>query len=735
MRNIDPVVLSFLQTRKPYSYAHLIKFERPIISPKELNTSERQYVYLTDASIDLNFNDPRVDASAPNLAIKYRANRILEVPAIQEYSKARATSLDLRIDGAAIGTTLADAVVVSSAGTDKWNILFTYPVYNKGIVEGDKIDLDLNGTIYKVTVSAFPTENTMQVAKIDTTVPTGSFTLYIELISEELVAILQDKASAEYASFINREVYIYKIYFNEETNTRVGAPYLIYKGIIQDVSLDDQDDSLIVNWTLNSHWGDFAEVKGRITSDEYHRALDERGIPQPESAIKAVYATDKGFIHADTAVHLEATYSVQIEKQDVKYKKGFFGIGAKVKVKKYFVPEDRQTELDFSLQGKTLDVIYGVRPAEGTPIFADTLTSDSNEIYVAYTICEGEIAGLYDVIIQDKSLICNNKQDFDTRSTQNTENTIDVLCYGRADRGDVLSGLVSTTTTYSNFYGTNYNQYANDQSFSYLINSYGYSQPLSTSAGQVGVLHENSIRLTSPISMTIDFYGGKPNQRAAPNLVERGQAGAFKVQNDYWTGQNKMEYWGPNHRLLDTAYTVVHYTIGENETTIPSIKMVVKGKFINCYNYDWSYQHYEKASGEADTNFNIGDLVNIYQSGTGTLLNTNLRIIDKFNIRNAQGVLEPRFRFSAQPALGYTNGVPIITKFYMQKSGLNWTMVTFNYVEASGTLAGAQTQAITSVTNASGAGVINMAAGQTIMPWAGYVGPDAYTHFPAMGWR
>jgi hypothetical protein len=63
----------------------------------------------------------------------------------------------------------------------------------------------------------------------------------------------------------------------------------------------------------------------------------------------------------------------------------------------------------------------------------------------------------------------------------------------------------------------------------------------------------------------------------------------FKVQNSYWTGSDTSEYWGPNHKLLDTAYVVGRFEINEGETTIPEISYVIRGKVINCYNYDYSF--------------------------------------------------------------------------------------------------------------------------------------------------
>jgi len=681
-RIIDTEILDYLKTRKPFSWAHLIKFERPIIAPQTLNTSDKEFVHLTDASIDLYFNDPRVDNSPENLATKYRANRVLQVPSITEYSEVRATSQNLQLDGNAIGAYLADNVIITAAG-GAWEIEFeSISAYDKGVVEGDKVSLELNSTSYELEVLKFPQKNVMRVSG-DLEAYTGS--AYLKLTSQELTSILQDKSSENYASFINREVVIYKVFFDEDNN-RIGTPYYLYKGIVQDVSLDDTDGAIKIEWSMNSHWGDFAEVKGRITSDEYHRALNERAVPQPENAIKPVYAFDKGFIHADTAVHIESTYTVQVEKQDVKYKKGFFGIGAKVKVKKYFVDEPRQTELDFQLQGKTLDVIYGVRPVEGSAIFADTNKSDSSEVYVAYALCEGEIGGLYDIIIQDKSLICANESDFDVRSSQNTEETIDVICHGRADRGDVLEGVTSTTPSSLPFFDTDLLTYYNDQNSSFLRNYEGYNQPLGTSSGSVGIKHENSVRMQVPIDITLGVYTGRTNQRAAPDLVQLAKNKQFKIQSDYWEG-NKLEYWGPNHRLLDTAYVTAKYKIAENETTIPDIKFVAKGKFINCYNYDWTYQPWDKATGEDAANFAIGDKVNIKAHSDDSLLNSDVEIKEIINVRDNEGILETRFLLSEEPDLGYVDGVPTITKFYLEKGASKWTMVTYNYEETSGSVA------------------------------------------------
>ena len=116
MRIIDQEILDYFATREAFSYAHLIKFERPILSDQELDVSDREYAYITDCSIDLNFNDPRVDSSPENLAVKYRANRVISITKISEYSEARATSIKLSLDGNAIGANVADFCTITGSG-------------------------------------------------------------------------------------------------------------------------------------------------------------------------------------------------------------------------------------------------------------------------------------------------------------------------------------------------------------------------------------------------------------------------------------------------------------------------------------------------------------------------------------------------------------------------------------------------------------------------------------------
>ena len=86
-------------------------------------------------------------------------------------------------------------------------------------------------------------------------------------------------------------------------------------------TLDENPTGSRVNGNPSSHWGDFQQVGGRLTTDEVHRALN--GAQQPDSSvtIKPEYATDLGFMHAETNLHQIANYKTYETVQKVTTKK------------------------------------------------------------------------------------------------------------------------------------------------------------------------------------------------------------------------------------------------------------------------------------------------------------------------------------------------------------------------------------------------------------------------------
>jgi hypothetical protein len=697
-RPVNAALKTMLVNNEPFQYAHLIKFERPS-RPDSLSglvsTSKQRYTYLTDASINVSFDDGSVDLQGvANGSQVYLANKVLSVGTIQEQTKATTSTTSLVLDGNGLGAEITGTAAITLVSTGIWDIVFAAPItlddlLSEGFREGDKVTV--NGT--SVNINSFRSGNTLRVTKIDTDLSTAvSISVQLKLASEEIISVLLNKNATEYASFINREVYIYRAYFRE--GVMVGSPTCMFKGIISGVSFEDSETSIKVTWSLSSHWADFAQVKGRVTSDAAHRALDANGAPQVNSALKPIYAYDKGFIHSETSINALAKYVVMVEKiGDIKSKKGFLGIGASVKVKKYMAPEDRFTNLDFQLQAKSIPVIYGVRKTEGIPIFADTLNSNSAEVYLAAALCEGEIGGIYDVYIDGQSLICNDKGDYDARATQTPDQTVEVVCRGRSDRGDVLSGESFPVAGSLNFFGPNgedYSLLSPDISNAIMLwqiqqaNLGSLPTVAPASSNSYGLTDGSLLRLAEPINMELDIFTGKPGQKASSRLSTLAYNKSFKVQNSYWTGSDTYEYWGPNHRLLDTAYVVGKFTIKEGDTSIPEMNFVVRGKVIDCYNYDYSFLHDTKASSELESDFSLGDVVTLWRSDTNAQINTSdsIQIIDKWTFMNPDGTQNVRFRFSANPALIYdANGKPSIKKFYMknQAGTKTWTMVAHNY--------------------------------------------------------
>jgi len=730
-RTINSTLKTMLMNNESFDYCHLIKFERPSLPDSasgSVSTSRERYTYITDSSIDVSFDDGSTSlAGVSNGAQNYIANKVVRVGSVSEDSEAKATTFNVELDGTSIGAYAEALVNISVVSTGVFDIVVPPEVdlVREGFREGDKVTISGNSSPGDFNIKAFMANNVVRLTQIDVVMlAENAINITMSLASEEIKSILLDKNTANYASFINREVFIWKAFFQE--GIIVGEPILIFKGLISNVSFEDTETYIKVSWGMTSHWGDWSQVSGRITSDDFHRALDSNGNPNPISSIKPEYAYDKGFSHAETSVNLLANYTTLVEKQDVTVKKKFFGLISKVKVRNYLSPEVRSTELDFQLQAKSLPVIYGVRPVTGIPVFADTLKDDASSVYVIYALSEGEVASIYDVYIDGNSLICGNKSDFDARSVQNPDNTVPLVCMGRADRGDVLGGAIATSGTPISYYSDE--TYLYDLGYNLIdqIRYRNYVEPIVTApVTSSGIKDGETLSLTSPQTIVMDFFSGKEGQKAAQSLVNIAKTSNFKVQSDYWTGTDTAEYWGPNHRLLDTAYVVVKYKIAEGETSIPKLEFIVNGKVIPCYNYDYSYTHYNKADAESSDNFSLGDWVTLKRSDNNATINASVQIIDKWTIYKPDGSADTRFRFSVPPSLDYTDGVPSITKFYISSGIYTWTMVTYNYSETSGSPALELSSTITAVSNSAGALRISYASLASLA-----IGGDTFDDYP-----
>jgi len=690
VRALNSTLKNSLMNYDPFVVAHLIKFEKPQNVSQYGGTLKglaTDYTYITDAQYDIEYDDGTTTSTGGAIAPQlYRANKVTKIGTVNESIQAKAANMTIVLDSACLG-----AVATTSATFTASVMTGSVDLVAEGFQEGDKILLSGSGNTNDgayVRIDSFQNDGkTITFTQISSISANSSAQTYtITLASEEVNILLTDKDSSSYSNYINREVVIYKVHINPDTRAIIGAPYLYFKGITSGASINEKLDSSEITWTLSSHWGDFIRVQGRLTDDATHRALRSDGSPDLESVIKPEYAGDLGFLHANTAINHIATYNTtEIEYKQVDINGGWFG-GKRLREVEVDVP--RQTDLQFNIQAKMLPVVYGVRKVDSFPIFVDTDKNNSADVYRADAICEGPIAGVLDIYLEDNSTICLDKADFDTRSTGGSNyngDSVEIICAGRMDRGDTLAHY-SANTGANRRPGT-YQTVGSYGRYDEYLRHYQHTETRAVASGTqngstsdaTGILHEGTHTIKSPLTASFTFHSGQEDQSADNTLVSMAAQDRFKVQNDYYTGTAR--YWGTSHRLLDTAYVVGKYTIAEGETTLPDMKFVVRGRDPECYNYDYSYRQDTQQSNAAVSNFSLGDTVTLKKSN-GSMSDTTVTIIDKWSTFDADGNRDHRFRFSPAPTLGTT------TAFYMQSGSNNWHMQTWDHSENAEDVAG-----------------------------------------------
>ncbi len=717
----NPLLVSHLDTGTPFVYAHLVKFERPykiggvVLDNGELDFSSKytKFAYITDAGFDITFDDgstywdtstnPPTQNVANGLQT-YRANKLIKVGTITESADTKISNISITLDATGLDAALKNETLTFSA--DRITAVNSFS--QAGFREGDVIYLSSsasprlnNGKSFRIT--GFRSNGTqVDVQAIDSTFSAESGVTYdVTLASTEITSLKDVDRSI---NFINRRVYVYKAFFNPEDPSQfIGTPVLMFSGLVTGAEYkEDTNDTPTITWQIKSHWGDFQQVRGRIGSDEFHRALDGKGNANHRGVVRPEYAYDMGFQHANKAVDVLGIYTVM----ETRYKKKTqtkWGV-KQVKLKPYEVAVNKEVDLRFDLSAKYIPVVYGVRRIEGTPVFVDTSATDPSKVYMVESLCEGPIQGILNMYVEDNSLICIDEADYNVRGTGSE--AVEIACHGRADRGDVLEGTASqtgsniTSGTVSNvvngvasydipdLFGFNWSAVfatlgLSDPTFN--LGSYTGSPVNLTGAqtvGGAGLTHEKGFNITAPMDIKLAVKAGLPNQSAEAGLVSVAKQNTnqgFKLQDD--NNINPEEYWGTNHRLLDTAYVAGSYTLTEDQTSLPSLEYVVKGKLIPCYNYDGSFAKDPTRTSADHSSFTLGESVSLYRSSDSTLLFSGVQIIDKWFFFGANGVQEYRFRWSLTAAQEQTL---LNTKaFYMNDGTNSWYMVTSDYVVAA----------------------------------------------------
>ncbi len=547
-KTINSTIRTNLLSNEDFVYAHLIKFERPFTKNADgtYPTDDSRFAYYTDGSHDIVFGGNT-----------YYANRILSVGNYSETTQARASAMSLTLAGEDLKPAISVAGSISTSGvftpTSTTYEGYALDFVERGFKEGDEISFTHDSTTtLTYRIASFTNNNTVLNLAVIGTSPdivssfpgsTLSKTFTIKIESDELTAPLQDRGitlagtSAASPSFVNRNVLIEKIFIDPETGTPWGnAAITIFKGVIQSVSIDEKPTGVQVKWGLTSHWGDWNEVGGRLTTDELHRTLGPNGQPAKQQPIRNEYAGDLGFLHAETSLSAIANYKTELTKtrQKAKRRGGLAGAtGDKYYVTiEYQVEQQHEVDLNIHLQGRYLPVVYGVQRINGNPIFADTLNQDSQIVYTADAICEGEIHGLYNIYIDDMPLICTDDNDFDVRGpTGADKDNTQLQCFGKMSYGNTLGGrkgdesleTPDTQTVYisnqdaaeQNMIRGDAQAYIQQQEQHRISNDY---QRSALFAGENGVAHRESWAINQPYEIDQSFFQGRANQLASSML-------------------------------------------------------------------------------------------------------------------------------------------------------------------------------------------------------------------------
>jgi hypothetical protein len=198
---------------------------------------------------------------------------------------------------------------------------------------------------------------------------------------------------------------------------------------------------------------------------------------------------------------------------------------------------------------------------------------------------------------------------------------------------------------------------------------------------------------------SITLHAGKPHQRANQYLIEKANTDEFIFQDSGYA-LDKSAYWTNNHRVLDTAYIVSKFLVTEGEYSVPDLEFVVKGKFIQCYNYDGSFAPFypedHPTVPQDDTlaaNFQLGTQVEIQgtadDGNNWTVLNNTAvsptTIIDRFYFYDKTGRKQWRFRL-ASPISDTDKGIYNRFRIIEQDSGNLevWEFAAYDYKKIDG---------------------------------------------------
>lgn len=668
LRNVDNALKNALVDNVPIQVYHLVKFEKPSNIDYERNNQtipDTNYVYLTDAPYPVDFNSQT-----------YNPTHFGKIGDVTEDIEAKATGMTLALSANNLGrdaiitlTCAQLAVGGSTTATVDLNL------FESGFQIGDEIRFEGSGVDFTARLDKVRSSTSIDITALTATNAISAVQTTATYTSASVTALTSSASALNFQSYINKTVDIYRCFANPKTGTLYGSPVLLFKGIIAKGALKERGSKeSTMTWTLTSHWGDFVRVQGRLSSDEFHRALDGAGISNTEALLRPKYEHDYGFEHAEKALNVLAPYIATKTRPKLRKKSSFFGLKKSYSMEEESYKVEEELDLKINLAAKFIPVVYGVNRVDPNPVFADielgalgaTETGQgvtTTDLYTVNVISEGPIRGIYDILTDEEGLVCRDEKDKEVRGGGSTNGGS--KCVGLMTKGDVLEGDYSYNwqTQINEFantfpYGSSSSTGSGEGQINTDLNGEPYEPPpppLATtasdleSAGVVGITHQKHYVFNfggDNDVIDVTLHAGLHNQQADYTLRDISENRGFKIQQSYYEGKQIKEYWSINHRLLDTSYTVAKDIISASSGQQPKFEYIIKGKYVNCRHYDGSYK--ARVDQTRESNYNIGDSVFLFVGDASDINNRTSAIIeDKWYQYDPWGKIDWRFRFRA----------------------------------------------------------------------------------------
>jgi len=678
LRNVDNALKNALVDNVPLQVYHLVKFEKPSNIDYEKNNQtipDTNYVYLTDAPYPVDFENQT-----------YNPTHFGKVGDVTEDIEAKATGMTLTLSANSLGrdaivTLTCPQLAVGGSATATVDL----DLFQAGFQVGDEVKFEGGAINFTARIDRIRSATSIDITAITATNAISAAQITVTYSSASVTALTSSATALNFQSYINKTVDIYRCFANPKTGSLYGTPVLLFKGIIAKGALKEKGEKeSTMTWTLTSHWGDFVRVQGRLTSDEFHRALDGSGTSNVDALLSPRYEHDYGFEHAEKSLNVLAPYIATKTRPKLRKRSSWFGLRKSYSMEEESYKVEEELDLKINLASKFIPVVYGVNRIDPNPVFADVelgalgtvengQAAVTTDLYTVNVISEGPIRGIYDIITDEEGLVCRDEKDKATRSTGAAGGT---RCVGVMTKGDVLQG------NYQYQYNTANNRFIEgmvfggqaqilivDEDYDGAFNGEPYvpvpeevtpSASAQQSVGQVGITHKKHYKFnfggdTDTVDVTL--HAGLYNQSADATLRKIAENEGFKIQQSFYDGK-AIDYWGINHRLLDTSYTVQKDIISESSGQQPKFEYIVKGKYVNCGHYDGSYK--ASVPQTRESNYQLGDIVHVFvgPSNTG---GTTAKIIDKWYQYDPWGKIDWRFRFGPDSTNSDTNILNAIT--------------------------------------------------------------------------